>query len=204
VLQTPRGKRRDAEKLTANSTGGRRGGGDGAGRWTAAGRGGASPVTSPWRCGARRRKRVTPKRTLPRSDVPGDLHGGGETADGVAHGGPATLGLRRRRRLRARVWGREGGGAAGRRLYRPGGRSQRRVGPQDRARAAQTSGRARLRLRSGAGEGMTGGARLSATAGGNARGWATLGRKLKGCGARGGCELGRQFCWAARLAVQGG
>jgi hypothetical protein len=89
-------------------------------------------------------------------------------------------------------FGVERGGTAGQHLYRPGGRPPRCASLRDRARAARTSGRARLRLGSSAGEGMTGGARPSVTAGGSARGWSALGRKLKGCGARGGSELGRQ------------
>jgi hypothetical protein len=56
--------------------GGRRGGGDCAGRRAAAGRGGATPATLPWQRGARQREQAAPTGPLTRGGTTGELDGG--------------------------------------------------------------------------------------------------------------------------------
>jgi hypothetical protein len=70
--------------------GGRRGGGDDAGRRTAAGRGEASPATLPRRWGAQRREQAAPTGPLPCGGTSGELDGGGGTADWATYGGGGT------------------------------------------------------------------------------------------------------------------
>jgi hypothetical protein len=67
-------------ELTAISTAGSQGGGEGLGRRTVTRRGGAAPVTSPRRSGVRRRKQPIPTVSLPRDGTTGELDGGGRTA----------------------------------------------------------------------------------------------------------------------------
>jgi hypothetical protein len=105
VPHSPRKQHQDDDALPADSTANTRGGDVGARRRTASGGSGARPA-SPFGCyEARECAQSAPGCFSPSHAAPRDVHDGGEAAAGRSNGG-ARLGLgRRRRQLRARVFG---------------------------------------------------------------------------------------------------
>jgi hypothetical protein len=156
------GKHRNEEHAHANSTGGLRGGNNGARRRTAADRGGASLASTCRRCRARGRERAALDASSPPREAPGGLLVDGQAAAERSCGGDAARVRRRCSARRGLGFRGEGGGAVrGGGLYRPGEACLAR-GPAEKAARRGNRSRTRVRLGLGARREMTGRARPSA------------------------------------------